>query len=110
MTESTCNIELIYSTLGSDPDLGEIVEIFVDEMADRIATLSRQFDASDWEALQRTAHQLKGAAGSYGFDAISQPAARLECALRNSEPEEKLSQATAELIDFCRRIRAGAPQ
>ena len=110
MTESTCSGKLIYSTLGADPNLGEIVEIFVDEMADRIETLSRQFDASDWKALQRTAHQLKGAAGSYGFDAISQPAARLEFALRDSEPEEELAQATAELIDFCSRIRAGAPQ
>ena len=42
MTPSVLNIDVIYSSLGTDPDLGELVEMFVDEMPDRVSTLLGQ--------------------------------------------------------------------
>jgi len=102
--------ELLYSRLGGDPDLGEIVTMFVDEMPDRVSTLKTQFDGNDLENLRRTAHQLKGAAGSYGFDPISPAAAKLENSLRDSEPIDQIRVAVEELIDMCSRVRAGSPE
>ena len=99
MTQAPMETEPLYSSLGSDPDLAEIVEMFVEEMPDRVAMLLEQLDSSDWEGLRRTAHQLKGAAGSFGFDPISPCAARLETTLADSEPEEQIRKAVDELVD-----------
>ena len=47
--------------LATDPDLGELVELFVQEIPDRISALETQGRSRDWQQLTRTAHQLKGA-------------------------------------------------
>jgi len=109
MTEMPATQELLYSALGGDEDLGEIVEMFVDEMPDRISALLGQLNSSDWEALRRSAHQLKGAAGSYGFAAITPCAATLENSIRQELPEEQIHRAVEDLVSMCRRTRAGTP-
>jgi len=110
MSHSTTETAVLYSSLGSDPDLGEIVGMFVDEMPGRVALLRGLLHACDWQGLRRTAHQLKGSAGSYGFDPISPCAGEVENALRNDQPEEQIRAAVEALIDMCNRARAGAPQ
>jgi len=100
----------IYSRLADDPDLREIVDMFAEEMPDRIATLLDQLSKEDWESLRRTAHQLKGAAGSYGFDAVSPCAGKVEAALMNSEPEEQIRASVDALVEMCSRVRGGLPQ
>ena len=101
--------KVLYSTLGGDPDLGEIVELFVDEIPDRVANIQNLLEASDWEELRRAAHQLKGAAGSYGFDPISPSAAAIEDAICQEEPEEQIRQMVEDLCSLCSRVRAGTP-
>jgi len=108
-TKAMKQSEPLYSSFGTDPELGEIVELFVEEMPDRIQMLIDQYDANDWHGLRRTAHQLKGAAGSYGFDEISPRAARLERFLGDDEPEEQIRSAVEELIAVCGRVRPGGP-
>ena len=99
----------LYSKLGADPDLSDIVTMFVEEMPDRISKILNQLNASDWEGLRRSAHQLKGAAGSYGFDAISPSAARLEDSILESLPEQQICVAVDGLVEMCRRARSGSP-
>ena len=103
------DMQPLYSTLGADPDLGEIVEMFVDEMPERISNLLDHFNTSNWEELRRAAHQLKGAAGSYGFDPISPAAARLECAVRDTKPENEIRRTLDDLVSLCQQANAGAP-
>jgi len=110
MNPASASTEPLYSCLGADPDLGEIVDLFVNEMPGRIAALEDLLANSDWEGLRRAAHQLKGSAGSYGFDPISPCAAVLEEAVRNGQPEQQVHRCTADLVDMCRRARGGAPQ
>jgi HPt (histidine-containing phosphotransfer) domain-containing protein len=107
MSSSANLAKPIYSTLGTDPDLREIVQMFVEEMPDRMSSLLDRLNASDWEGLRRVAHQLKGAAGSYGFEPITRLAARLEDAVRESQPEEALRRMVEELVDLCHRAKAG---
>jgi HPt (histidine-containing phosphotransfer) domain-containing protein len=101
-------VEPIYSTLGADPDLAELVALFVDEMPERIGALLEQLHRGKWQQLERTAHQLKGAAGSYGFPAVTPYAARLERAVRHSEGEDQIRARLDELIHLCSRLRSGA--
>ncbi len=109
MTQTQIEAEPLHSSLAGDPELAEIVEMFVEEMPSRVSALLDQLDTSDWEGLRRTAHQLKGAAGSYGFAPISPCAARLEDALADGEPEERIRNAVDALTRMCNRARAGTP-
>lgn len=101
--------DYLYSTLGGDPDLGEIVDEFVAEMPDRVEKLQRLAAAADWESLRRTAHQFKGAAGSYGFDVLTTSAAQLEAAAAAPTEGDILKQVN-ELAALCRRARGGVPE
>jgi histidine phosphotransfer protein HptB len=109
MTQVYTDAECIYSRLGSDPDLGDLVGMFVEELPQRVAALLDHLSKRDWESLQRGAHQMKGAAGSYGFDAVSPAAGRVESAVRKGEPEEQIRQSVAELASLCGRVRCGQP-
>jgi histidine phosphotransfer protein HptB len=99
----------IYSSLGGDPDLGELVELFVAEMPERVDLLETYYETANWEELRRTAHQIKGAAGSYGFHDITPAAARVEAAVKGRTGEDQITADLLELLDLCRRIRAGVP-
>jgi len=96
---------VLYSRLADDADLRDIVRLFVEEMPGRTATLRDCLDRGDWEGVGHIVHQLKGAAGSHGFDAISSCAGRVESALRDREPDEHSREAVLELVDLCGRVR-----
>ena len=99
----------VYSSFGGDPDLGELVEMFVEEMPDRIDTLQQAFTTGDFELLQRSAHQLKGAGGSYGFDQVTPYALALESSLKEGEPADAIEKHLEELVGICQKLRAGEP-
>ena len=109
MNPSITQERAIYSELADDPDLGELVEMFVDEMPDRIQCLTDYLADEDWEGVRCIAHQLKGAAGSYGFTHVTPYAARLEHAIKSNCPEADIRQAFDELVDICGALRAGSP-
>jgi len=97
--------DIIRSTFAGDADMRELIELFVGELPQRLADMTRSFDTGDWLELRRFAHQLKGASGSYGFGALTPAAAQLEQACK--EPvSSAIRAALDELIDLCSRIRA----
>lgn len=100
--------ELHFSTFGRDPDLGELVEMFVEEMPGRICHLMTCLEGNDWTELARSAHQIKGSAGSYGFDIVTPVAAKLEHACNHSPSEEQILDSCNELISILRSLRAGS--
>jgi histidine phosphotransfer protein HptB len=96
----------LYSTLASDPEMASLVEMFVDDLPERVQMLLDHLQASDRDGLRRIAHQLTGAAGSYGFHEITAEAATLESTLCEGGPESEIAAATNMLINLCRRARA----
>lgn len=83
--------------------------MFVDEMPERIAKIESEFATSNWEELRRTAHQLKGAAGSYGFTKLSSVAAEVENLLKNKASLEETEQKVQYLITLCRCATSDPP-
>ena len=110
MVQNSTKPTPVYSTLGSDPDLGELVEMFVDEMPQRVEKLTELLEDAEWDKLRRGAHQLKGAAGSYGFLEISPLAATLEDKILAGQPEDEIRQVLEALREMCLIARAGAPE
>ena len=100
--------DYLYSQFGSDPDLADLVELFVAEMPAKVATFEQHASAGDWKSLQVISHQLKGAAGSYGFSQLTEPALKVELATREQQSEEAILASVEELLGLCRRLRAGA--
>jgi CheY-like chemotaxis protein len=96
----------ILSTLGNDADMREIVRQFVHDLPDRSSAILRASQASDVETLGRMAHQLKGAAGGYGFPRITEAAAAVEQGVREGLDPSSLHSRAEALARLCRRARA----
>jgi HPt (histidine-containing phosphotransfer) domain-containing protein len=110
MTDTALQSDAIYSSLATDPDLCELAEMYVDEMPDKIVALETCFSSSDLETLRQKAHQLKGSAGSYGFDQLTPYAAALEASIRNEQPLDQICEALNQVPGLCRRVTGGTPQ
>jgi HPt (histidine-containing phosphotransfer) domain-containing protein len=100
---------LYFSTLARDPDLAEIVALFVRELPDRLGRLSAAADAADLTAVASLAHQLKGAGGSHGFEMLTTLAAELERAAIAGKPLASVRARLDDLRSACEQIRAGTP-
>ncbi len=110
MTNVTMEAPALFSSLASDPDMGELVDLFVSELPDRVGSLQAALDRADFETLGRCAHQLKGAAGSYGFDALTPALKQLEQRVRDRGPEDEVRELLSDVTELCRRVRSGLPQ
>jgi len=106
MTSFPAIPDAIHSVLSKDPDLQNIVQLFVNEMPQRIQKLLAEYEQKDWERLSGTAHQLKGAAGSYGFGEVSPVAAHLEQAAKSHTDENEILTTLNELVRICERVTA----
>lgn len=92
-----------------DPSLAEIVIEFVEALPERIKQMEESLNASDFEALRTTAHQLKGSGGGYGYDLVTQQARELELHAA-SQASEECVRGVRELAALAARIAAGAPK
>lgn len=102
----------IYSSLEADPDFGDLVVTFAQLLDERCADLQKAVDARDESALRVLSHQLKGSAGTHGFNSIGQCARALESEVKAGN-WARIETAMATLKQFCGRVRlrsAGASQ
>jgi CheY-like chemotaxis protein/HPt (histidine-containing phosphotransfer) domain-containing protein len=93
-SDSPCGIESAYA---DDPDMVEVIDGFVAALPERIGALLDSFAGGDYETLERLAHQLKGAGGSYGYPLLTQQARKLEQAARALD-----AQASGLVLDELR--------
>ncbi len=94
----------VRSEFADDAEMTELVQMFVDELPERISQLNEAWNSADCQRLEHIAHQLKGASAGYGFSVVGEAAAQLEESVRQAE--DNLSAATRqfdELVDLCRR-------
>lgn len=100
------------SEFAGDPDMTELVKLFVDEMPQRIDAIVESWERGAAADLRRLAHQMKGACGGYGFPQVGLAAGELEKSLASFGDEagvgdlEGLRGQVDELIGMCRRITA----
>ena len=99
----------IISTLASDPDMGELIQLFVEEIPERVRTLQNFWQQRDLNELKRIAHQLKGSGGGYGFATLGNAAGTLEHTLNqtaSAQPDlETIARQVDDLVNLCARVR-----
>jgi diguanylate cyclase (GGDEF)-like protein len=96
--------ERLRSSHAANPKMREIIGKFVGRLPDRVSELERLLAAEDLEALRQAAHQLKGAAGGYGFGAITDAAARLEARIKTHDAFDSITAEVHELIALIARV------
>ena len=107
MDARTRTDEPLLSEFNGDQEMAELVELFVEEMGERIASLERLWSENELEDLRVVAHQLKGASGGYGFPSITEAAAELEKQIKQGETEkDELLDSFENLLTLCKRASA----
>ena len=97
----------IRSDFASDPEMSELVELFVSELPERVKIITDAWQDNQYEQLFRVTHQLKGASAGYGFAPVGSAAAAVEDRLRAMGPQADLSslrQQVDDLVAMCARV------
>jgi HPt (histidine-containing phosphotransfer) domain-containing protein len=95
--------------LEENPDLAELVSCFADGLPERLDEMEQAISDGDLDRLARLAHQLKGAGGGHGYQALTERAAALEASARLGA-RSRLHDLMMELADLVTRIQAGVPK
>ncbi|MBP7935611.1 MAG: Hpt domain-containing protein [Phycisphaerae bacterium] len=95
----------IFSTLGNDPDMVELIQEFVNALPERVKSIEAAMNANDLETLRRLAHQLKGASGGYGFELLGQAAASLEQSAKAASSVNQVTGQVQEFVSLCQRAK-----
>lgn len=106
MTDQNADLKPLVSELAGDEDMAELVEMYIAELPERAAALEQSLAEQDWVALARLAHQIKGAAGGYGFPTLTIAAGELETTANAEDDLDALAQHVREISDLCGRASA----
>jgi len=97
--------EALYSEFADDVEMVEIIDVFVAGLPDRMAYLRDALTRGSMEDVKRIAHQLKGAAGGYGFGPITAAAGELELAIGRGADRDDILALAERLIALGARAR-----
>jgi HPt (histidine-containing phosphotransfer) domain-containing protein len=98
--------DAILSEFANEPDMSEIIGMFVAEMPEKIEAIRAACEKDDVAALSVLAHRLKGSAGGYGFPTLTDAAAELELAVKYGADLAAVREQVESLVGLCARIRA----
>ena len=98
----------IISEFADDVEMRDLLASFVAGLPVHMERARTALEAGDLVTLQRVAHQLKGAAGGYGFMCITDAAALLERSVKERAPD--MAQKLEDVARLCRRARADTPR
>ena len=110
MTDRKASADALVSQLADDPDMIELIQAFVGDLPDRLVAIEKTLAEQTLDDLARLAHQLKGAAGGYGFPQITDAAGRLESCVKDGVDLDQLRARAADLADLCRRASGPAAE
>ncbi|HYO08100.1 MAG TPA: ATP-binding protein [Tepidisphaeraceae bacterium] len=93
--------------LMSKPATAKLVERFITGLPQRMAAIQEALAAGEMNQLKVLAHQLKGAAGGYGFATVSQAAAKLEQAIIAGADKSAIANCCTAMANLCTQITRG---
>ncbi len=93
----------LHSDLAGDPEMQYLLEFFVERLPDRARSMVVALDSGDLEQLKVLAHQLKGAAGSYGFFPITDLCRDLEARVVAEMSADEIRTAISLVAELCNR-------
>jgi HPt (histidine-containing phosphotransfer) domain-containing protein len=85
----------------------EIIEMFIDGLHERLESIQTAFDDRILTTVSGIAHQLKGAAGGYGYPTLSERAFEVEQLAKQNAPDQQIEESLTLLIEQCHRAIVG---
>ena len=70
-----------------DPDIADLIPGFLDNRRKDTESIGEALTQGDFETIQLLGHSMKGAGGSYGFDAITDIGGSLEQAAKGKDAD-----------------------
>ncbi len=105
MTDPISRPTPLQSEFASDAGMRELIQLFVDELPQRIAEFRSAWERASASELGRLAHQMKGAAPGYGYTSLGDSAKALESALKHAAHDLSAVQREFDsLIQLCGRV------
>ena len=101
--ETTAASALV-STMQEEPAVQKLLARFIARLPDRVALLQSLTRQQDIESLQTAVHQLRGAAGGYGFPMLTERAGVVEKKIRAGEALDAIQNDIAALVELVRRV------
>ena len=101
--------EVIRSEFADDPDLVSVIEEFVDGLAAHVGSMEDALKRGQLAVVEREAHQLKGAGGSYGYPSLTNAARIVEEAAKAGDGET-VAAAVGAVKKLCGAIARGRRQ
>jgi signal transduction histidine kinase/HPt (histidine-containing phosphotransfer) domain-containing protein len=92
------------TTIDDEEFARKFLPAFVADLPSKVSQMAAFVDQNNVEELELLIHQLKGAAGVYGFMPVTEAAGRVEAAVMGAETFEKVAAEVQALIDLIRRV------
>jgi HPt (histidine-containing phosphotransfer) domain-containing protein len=93
----------VRSAFADDEDFAELLRAFADTIPEKRQTALDLLRAGLVGELSRWAHQLKGAAGGYGFPGLTEVAAELEQACK-AQDADRITHGVDRVLDYLKRV------
>jgi len=92
--------------LREEPQIIDLIDIFIDRLPEMLNTINNAISNKDWESVSTKIHQLKGVGGSYGYPMLTKQAQKIEFSL-TSQNYSQVNLLVKELGQLCKQIVAG---
>lgn len=102
--------EPLVSTLDGEGELADLIDSFVRELPMRLDDLQHALARNDLDSFARTVRLMKGQAGSFGFEVITDLAEALEKLLIQNVGIDALQSQLVELAHWCKVARPSNDQ
>ena len=89
------------SQFADDPEMGELLVLFLSELESKVNAMRTSVESGDVDTLTRVTHQVRGAAGGYGYPQITNIAAQVEETLRGGGSCEQVESTVYDLLGLC---------
>ncbi len=100
--------EVMVSAFRDDPEMVMILGEFIGRLNGQVAAIRQAYDDERYEELQRLAHRLKGAGGSYGYPLLTDASKKLEDACK-ARDGDAAKTAIDDVAAMCAAIQRGYP-
>ncbi|HEY2584977.1 MAG TPA: ATP-binding protein [Tepidisphaeraceae bacterium] len=95
---------LLRSTMKAEPGVQALLGRFIARLPERVKAMQTLVEEQDLDRLRQTVHQLKGAAGGYGYPRLTEQAARAEQTIAAGDPFDTIRAEVDSLIQLVRSV------
>ena len=89
----------------SDPDFFDLIVMYMEDSRDFMANPTTAFNQKAWNDLASIAHQLKGSAGSHGFQQVTEVAKQLEKSCMEIQSRDQIEQELQAVLNLLGRLQ-----